>query len=240
MSPAPTLSALAATLRAGGFAPRGAFHPDPGDRESRLPGGGPAGTVVLAGQAGPALWERFARERRDEPDPLDAWSARALGAIAEATGAALVLPNDGPPYAPFQRWARRALGLAPSPLGLLIDPEVGLWHALRGALLFAERLAPGPDWTPAPLDPRSPCEDCAERPCLAACPVSAFAPPGPDGVARYDVPACVAHVTAPAGAACRSGGCLARRACPVGRAHAYGAAQQRFHLEAFLRARDAS
>jgi hypothetical protein len=235
--PAPTLASLAAALRARGFALRGAFQPGAEERELRMPGGGPVGTLTLAGQAGPALWERFARERRDEADPLDAWSSRALAAVAADTGAALVLPHEGPPYAPFQRWARRALSLSPSPLGILIDPEVGLWHAFRGALLFAERLAPGPGWTPERVDARSPCDDCAARPCLSECPVAAFASPLPDGTTRYDDAACAAHVTAPAGAACRTGGCLARQACPVGRAHAYGAAQQRFHLEAFLAAR---
>ena len=55
-------------------------------------------------------------------------------------------------------------------------PELGLWHAYRGALAFAERLAL------APVEPvASPCDDCAGKPCLAACPVGAFA------ASRYDV-----------------------------------------------------
>jgi hypothetical protein len=33
-----------------------------------------------------------------------------------------------------------------------------------------------------------------------------------------------------------AGGCLARRACPVGPAHAYDAAQAQFHMAAFLAA----
>jgi hypothetical protein len=37
------------------------------------------------------------------------------------------------------------------------------------------------------------------------------------------------------GAACREGGCLARRACPVGDEFRYLPAQARFHTEAFLR-----
>src|SRR4030095_137820 len=39
------------------------------------------------------------------------------------------------------RWAMRAEAVAPSPLGILIHPDYGLWHAYRGALAFAERLA---------------------------------------------------------------------------------------------------
>ncbi len=31
-----------------------------------------------------------------------------------------------------------AEGLKPSPLGLLMHPEYGLWHGYRGAILFGE------------------------------------------------------------------------------------------------------
>ena len=63
-----------------------------------------------------------------------------------------------------------------------------------------------------------------------ACPVEAFA----EG--RYDVPKCVNHIAGPSGTECLTGGCLARRACPVGRDYAYAPDQARFHMEAFLRA----
>jgi len=238
VSAAPTLAALDDALRAQGLALRGAFWPGPGEGDAPLlPDGRCAATVALAGQAGPSLWERFARERRSEPDPLDSWSARALAVVAARFAAALVLPGQGPPFAPFQRWAQRAEPVHPSPLGILIHPRYGLWHAYRGALLFADRLAPPPTAsTPDEGASGSPCDACAARPCLSACPVGAFRAAQPDAPARYDAAACAAHVLAPAGAACRTGGCLARRACPVGGAHAYGAAQQHFHMEAFLAA----
>jgi hypothetical protein len=49
------------------------------------------------------------------------------------------------------------------------------------------------------------------------------------------VPACIGHIAGPAGAACMSGSCLARRACPIGRAFTYGPAQAAYHMRAFLR-----
>jgi len=238
VSAVPTLDALGEALRAQGMALRGAFWPEAGEADAPLlPDGRRAATVALAGQAGPSLWERFERERRAEPDPLDAWAARALAAVAARFEAARVLPGQGPPFAPFQRWAQRAEPVHPSPLGILIHPRYGLWHAYRGALLFSDRLAARrPDATPAEDAGASPCDGCAARPCLSACPVGAFRAPRAGEPARYDAVACAAHVAAPAGVACRTAGCLARRACPVGRTHAYGAAQQRFHMEAFLAA----
>jgi hypothetical protein len=226
----PSLDRVAAALRARGLAWRGSFHPSredgvPPRADGRLPG-----TVVLAGDLGGSTWERFAAERQAEADPLDHWAARALAAVAAPFGAEVVLPGTGPPFAPFQRWALRAESLHVSPLGLLIHPEYGLWHAYRGALLIGERLA-----LPPRVERPSPCTTCDTRPCLSSCPVGAFRPE-PGGPAGFDAAACLAHVTAPSGRACRERGCLARRACPVGRERAYGDAQQRFHLDAFVAA----
>jgi hypothetical protein len=214
-----------------GLTLRGAFHPGPADAVPDLADGRRARTLVLLGNAGPALWPAFAAapESADgAPDPLNRWSARVIGALAEALDARPLFPFGGPPYRPFVAWAKRAERIAESPLGMLIHPEHGLWHAYRGALAFAEEIAP-----PAP-DPRPrPCDGCAARPCLAACPVGAFTTAG------YDVDACAAHVAAPAGADCLALGCRARHACPVGAARRYRPAQARFHMAAFLAARSA-
>jgi hypothetical protein len=220
------LAEVEAALRARGLAPRDAFHPGPGDRVPPLPGGAPTATLVLAGNVGGSMWDAFCRERPAGADPLDRWSERMLGELAASLGAAVLLPSDGPPPHPFQDWALRAEAVHRSPLGILIHPDYGLWHAYRGALCFAERLAlPPRDSRP------SPCDRCAERPCLRSCPVGAFTRRG------YDDTACADHVSSGSGGECLGGGCLARRACPVGSPHRYGEDQQRFHMAAFLRSR---
>ncbi len=214
-----------------GLALRGAFHPAAGDRVPDLPGGVPARTLVLLGNVGGGLWRAFeaAPEFADgAPHPLNRWSERVIGGLAAEFGAAALYPFGGPPWLPFVAWAKRAEPVAESPLGMLIHPDHGLWHAYRGALAFAEALA----LPPRDVRPR-PCDSCAEKPCLEACPVGAFTPGG------YDVAACTAHVEAPAGADCLEQGCRARRACPVGRELHYGSGQARFHMAAFLRARRA-
>ena len=208
---------------------RGGFNPEADDGVPPLADGRAPATLILIGNIGSGLWSAFpgSLEAADgAPDPLNRWTQRVIGGIARELGAEPLFPFGVPPYLPFQRWAMRAEAVAPSPLGILIHPDYGLWHAYRAALAFAERLA-----LPARVERALPCDSCPDRPCLSACPVGAFSGRG------YDVQACIGHIGRPAGAACMGDGCLARRACPVGRAYGYGAAQARFHMAAFLAAR---
>jgi hypothetical protein len=210
-----------------GLAFRGAFHPQAAD----LPSGLEAGTLALVGFLGGENWPAFAAspEASDgAPDPLDRWSRRIVGAIADELGAKALFPFGGPPFLPFMRWAQRAETLFVSPLGLLIHPDYGLWHSFRGALAFRMRMEL-PDRAPR----AHPCETCADRPCLTACPVGAYKPGAPGA---YDVATCVSHIKAPEGAECMERGCLARRACPVGAAHTYAPVQARHHMKAFRNA----
>ena len=101
-------------------------------------------TIVLAGMAGRDGWSAFAAspEARDGMDhPLDRWSRRVIEALARELGATALFPFGGPPFWPFQQWARRAEPVHPSPIGLLIHPRYGLWHCYRGALGLSEALA---------------------------------------------------------------------------------------------------
>jgi hypothetical protein len=222
------ISSISGALEARGLFLCGAFHPKPGDGVPALSGGGAAATLVLAGNQGPDLWRAFRAEPESgdgTPDPLDRWTARVVGELARALGCQPVFPFDRP-HPPFMAWAKRAGPAKNSPLGILIHPDFGLWQAYRAALLFAQAIdLPPPDQRPRP------CDSCPDRPCLEACPVGAF-----DGT-RYDGTACAGHMGAPAGGDCLTGGCLARRACPVGRSFAYGPGQAGFHMAAFLGAR---
>ncbi len=210
-----------------GFLCRGGFHPDAADGVPAAAADGSA-SLVLLGNAGPSLWRVFAAAGGIvdiEPDPLDRWTRKTVIPLAHALGAVPLFPFDGPPYLPFQKWAAKAEGLSVSPLGILIHPEFGLWHAYRAALLFSRPLE-----LPRRESQPSPCAGCARKPCLKGCPVDAFAR------GSYDVPACVRYLEDPLGAACLGFGCLARHACPVGRDFAPDPAQARFHMQAFLRA----
>ena len=174
--------------------------------------------VILIGNTGPEMFRRFAKSGAPT---MDEWTRVVVEPLAEDLGAKAVFPFDKPAL-PFLSWARRGGAGHVSPLGLNIHPIYGLWHAYRAALLF-----------PVEFDlPRAsvgshPCQSCTEKPCLSACPVSAF-----DGFS-YNVAVCGEHVKTDAGEDCMEGGCLARRACPIGQQFTYSKPQAQFHMGAF-------
>jgi len=182
-------------------------------------------TIALLG-AGSGMWPRFVTgpEHADgRPDPLDRWSKRILGKLCTRHGATAVFPSDGPPYAPFIAWARASGRFWQSPTGMLVHDRAGLMISIRGALrLSGERPLSG-------SCDRNPCDTCADRPCTSACPVDALSADAP-----YDVPTCKAHLAHPNGTECMTGGCLARRACPVSREFGRDPAQSAFHMRAFM------
>ena len=184
---------------------------------------GPTQTIVVIGNVGGAMWPVFRAAEQPVDDPLDTWTRSVLVPLATSLGADFVHPSDEP-FHPFQRWARQAEGIAQSPIGLLIHPEHGLWHAYRGAFLFPTVL----DGLPAPSDTPSPCLSCADQPCLSSCPVDAFM------IGNYDADACRCHVRSRAEPTCIEAGCAARLACPVGTDHKYGPDQMHFHMKAFV------
>lgn len=200
------------------------------DETAELPGN-PVALVLLGSTAG-AFWDAFelwsARPQLAPGEhPLDCFTRELVAPLAGALGARAVYPSDGPPFWPFQSWAARVEQVFTSPLKILIHPEFGLWHAYRAALLFDSLVGLPGLKAASPVE--SPCVDCSDKPCLTACPVEAYSTDG------YDVQACSAYIANTD--ECRSHGCGARRACPVGGAHQYSQAQQQFHLRAFLGAR---
>ena len=71
--------------------PRGAFRPEPEDGVPEIGPGRPARVVILAGNAGPAMWRAFSAARDPSHELLDDWSAEVLGALAGRFGACLGL-----------------------------------------------------------------------------------------------------------------------------------------------------
>lgn len=192
----------------------GAFHSTPED-------GCPPGTMVLLSPLEPGFWAHIQSQPEFHgPDPIDCWSTRVIGALADKLGGAAYFPFGGPPYAPFIRWAERTGRAWPSPVGMLVHDTAGMMISIRGAVLLPDLL----DLPPPPAT--SPCTGCPQ-PCLRACPVGALGPQ------PYDVPACHAHLDSDAGQDCLTGGCLVRRACPVSQRFGRDPVQTAHHMRHF-------
>jgi hypothetical protein len=188
--------------------------------------------VALVGNIGSSYWSIFSASPEyldGAGHPLDRWSRRVAESIEHSFSLRALYPFDGPPYFPFQQWARRAEGLLQSPLGVMIHPEFGLWHSYRFALLGADLGAQESLPNPASL-----CSDCIDKPCLHTCPVDAF-----DGDS-YAVAVCASYLRDTPLAECNQRGCLARYACPVAPELRYLDAQGQFHLRAFVDAQQNS
>jgi hypothetical protein len=157
---------------------------------------------------------------------MDDWTREVLAPLAAGLGARAVFPFDEP-HPPFLRWAQ----LAGAGFTCL------RWASTSGLTLACGMRFARPSFSPGRSPSRrlppqsSPCDACADKPCLAACPVNAFS-----GTA-YDVEACAGHLASPPGAPCRETTCLARLACPVAPGYRYAPGQMRFHMVAFMQAR---
>jgi hypothetical protein len=187
-----------------------------------------ASRIALVGNVGADMWGHFsaAAEYHDGlPHPLDRWSRRVAAGVCERFELEAIFPFDGPPYLPFQRWACSAEALEQSPLGLMMHPQYGLWHAYRFALLLPDTSVMLKAQQVASI-----CHSCSDKPCLHTCPVNALTESG------YDVPACIRYLEHNVNAACHLHGCMARYRCPQGQTWRYHDAQSQFHLRAFLRA----
>jgi len=220
---------VAAAIEPTGMVARGGFvvgQLGPGDGLPDVPAlsdGRPCRTVLVIGNVGGHMWPTFRAAETPGPNPLDRWTRSVLEPIAAELGATYVHPSDEP-FQPFQQWAQRSDDVWRSPIGLLVHPDHGLWHAYRGALLFSHEVA----GLPKPGGRSNPCLTCVDQPCLSTCPVDAFTPGG------YDSASCADHVRSASEPDCLTDGCAARRACPVGVGQHYGRDQMRFHMGAFV------
>ncbi len=217
-----SLKQIEAALARHGLIMRGALHLDASEASTLN-----AKSLVLIGHAGSSIWPHFSKWRQgqahDLADPLDTWSRQVIGEVASEFGGTALFSSQRP-YWPFQQWAVRAEGLQPSPLGILIHPTYGLWHAYRGAIVFEDEIL-----IQEAQEKNHPCDLCIGKPCLSACPVGAFSGEG------YDVKGCRTYLATEGGTECMHGGCKARLACPVGRDYVYEAEETRFHMAAFAK-----
>lgn len=182
-----------------------------------------SGTLILLG-TGPEFWDVFqaAPEGKDgHPDPVDRWSARVIGDMADSLGAEARFPFGGPPYEPFIDWALKSGRAFQSPVGALVHDTVGMMISYRGALWFDRELAIPTTYAP------SPCITCS-APCSTSCPVGAL-----NSDTFYQVDACHSYLDTKGGQTCMTQGCTARLACPLSAGAERNPAQTAHHMQHF-------
>lgn len=181
-------------------------------------------SLVMLGQGGPRLWEHIAavgpasQSRFDEASL--ALAERFVSEHLEGVDWRVVYPGEA--LLPLGRLAELAGWGRPSPLGLTINDEYGLWLAHRIVFLVDADLEAAPQ-----AGSIHPCDTCLDKPCVAACPVGAV-----DAIGGFDVDACATFRIAEDSTCANQ--CLARLACPVGVEHQYGRAQMTYHYQAGL------
>ena len=179
------------------------------------------GRLVLIGHGGRRMWDALQNRGMKTTDPVDQYSmSLTQGFIRDCLGDARVLwlyPGDRYPF-PLQRLGETAGWSHPSPLGTGINPVYGVWFAYRSAFLTDAEL---------PLiheaATRSPCNDCAEKPCVRTCPADAVQENG------FDLDGCASHRLS-SGSPCADR-CLARLACPFFPEHRYSLGQIQYHYQ---------
>jgi len=178
-----------------------------------------ARSALVLGSGGRALWQAFVRspELGRAPDPLDAFCERVAEEAARLLEGRAVLSHQARQvgFADLVALAVAAGFGVPSRLAMLVHPEYGPWLSIRAVILTPRQLA-----ATAPLGGFDPCNGCP-APCADACHGAAVAPQGFQiqrcAEARGREPACVAR-------------CDARRACVLGREHAYRPETEAHHM----------
>jgi len=175
-------------------------------------------TLVLFGNGGPGFWRAYCAHPPASSHPVDAYSRAQVSAFMARrfAGVSFHFLYPGDHAVPLQTLGQWVGWHHDSPMRVGINDTWGLWYAYR-ALIGLEQAWPS---SPRVLS-RSPCTECVEKPCMAACPADALAD------ARLRLNSCIDFRLQPASVCADQ--CLARWACPVAPEQRYDAAQVTYH-----------
>ncbi len=177
--------------------------------------------LVLTAHGGRSLWPKLQVNWPESKDPVDTYSRSVMRRYVEEhlIGEESLLLYPTQDYLiPLQQLGTYVGWSHPSPVGVGIHADYGLWFAYRTAFLTTAEL------TPTEIDLRpSPCLSCVDKPCLTACPAKALSANAP-----IQLDPCLNHRIAEESSCADR--CLARMACPIGRdAYQYDLAQIQYH-----------
>lgn len=184
------------------------------------------GSILLLGQAGKLFWPAYTASQPTGDDPVDNYSAEVSDQILAKhlpdTQRQKLFPNS---ECPVNMMALgRELGWhTPSPLGLGIHQQYGLWSAYRAVWWLDTE----PDTTTANTQTKPTgniCADCKTQECVRHCPAEAVT-----HGSMPDITRCADYRYQP-DSTCQSA-CQARLACPVAAEHRYSDEQIAYHYD---------
>ena len=183
---------------------------------------GDTGSIILLGPHEPGFWPVLCASPEWQDggsNPVDRWLHRVINQLVQETGSKPHFPFGAHP-APFLTWALASDRAWQSPVGMLVQAEVGLLVSYRGVLKL--------DYVILGRPSEGPCPSCAQ-PCTQACPVGAL------NGESYNVDAYWSYMRGDPEQRCLTAGISARRACPVSAAYSRQAAHSAYHLRQFLK-----
>lgn len=113
-------------------------------------------TMIILGSGGPLLWNKI--PHKNSSDFIDNYT---LDAFKIFKNAAILFPHKDI-ILPLQKLGRLTHFAHPSPIGLDISKEFGLWFSYRGVALIDEDIK-----TEAYLPYTPQCQECVSRECLS-------------------------------------------------------------------------
>jgi epoxyqueuosine reductase QueG len=193
-----------------------------------------AKSLILVGFAGKDFWEilqGFLKENPGFRDTREDWIDDYT--VLRFMSATNILEDEKVDYRMAFPFGSACLALdfstlgevggvgAKSLMGILINPEYGLWISLRGAIISDLEFAQYDE----PLSSFNPCPECS-KPCISACPANTVSENG------WDYNACMKFRLGDD--TCKDN-CSSRRACPYGKEHQYSEEQLAHHHKFVLK-----
>lgn len=175
--------------------------------------------LLLTGHGGRLFWEKLQEAGMETADPVDTFSTQLTQQfISDYLGNPphLLLYPSGDYLVPLTQLGEWAGWSHPSPIGQGISAEFGVWFAYRTAVLVNGNFPTTPR-----LQTNSPCQSCADKPCVTACPAGAVQADG------FQMSPCI-NFRLRTHSPCADR-CLARMACPVAPEHRYTLPQIQYH-----------
>ena len=189
-----------------------------------------SGSLLLVGHAGKKFWEAFSQSefwlRAPDSDPVDNYSAavtqQALDKYLPTTTKHLLFPTVDCPIN-LMALGREFGWHTPSPLGMGIHQEYGLWSAYR-AVWWLDDVVQESTKPALQVETSDICSQCQTQECVVACPGTAIT-----YGKRPDLGRC-ADYRLEDNSQCAST-CLSRMACPYAAKHRYAAPQVHYHYD---------